>query len=61
MCANPATVNNFFDHYKEVLEDNGIESPLNIWNCDESGVQNVPKEQDVIGVVGREGQFTGSN
>ena len=52
MCANPATVNNFFDHYKKVLEDNGIESPLNIWNCDESGVQNVPKEQDVIGVVG---------
>ena len=52
MCANPATVNNFFDQYKQVLEDNGIESPLNIWNWDESGVQNIPKEQDVIGVLG---------
>ena len=52
MCANPATVNNFFDQYKQVLEDNGIESPLNIWNCNDSGVQNISKEQDVIGVLG---------
>ena len=25
---------------------------MNIWNCDEGGVQDVPKEEDVIGVTG---------
>ena len=25
---------------------------MSIWNCDESGVQDVPKEEEVIGVTG---------
>ena len=56
LCANPATVNKFFDQYKEVCERNNIDSPLYIWNCDDSGVQNVPKEQEVIGVAREKAQ-----
>ena len=52
MCANPTTVEKFFDQYKKVCTQYSIESPLYIWNCDESGVQDVPKEEEVVGVVG---------
>ena len=52
MCTNPTTVASFFDQYKKVCDQYNIESPLYIWNCDESGVQDVPKEEEVVGVVG---------
>ena len=51
MCTNPNTVASFFDQYKKVCDQYNIESPLYIWNWDESGVQDVPKEE-VVGVVG---------
>ena len=49
MCANPSTVASFFDQYKKVCDQYNIELPLYIWNCDESGVQDVPKEEVVVG------------
>ena len=51
MCANPTTVQKFFTQYAQLLKDKNVDSPYYIWNCDESGVQDVPKEEEVIGVV----------
>ena len=51
MCANPITVGAFFTQYHQICEDLDIISPMYIWNCDENGVQDVPKEDEVIGVV----------
>ena len=44
------TVQNFFTQYQEVCTEHNIDLPLYIWNCDESGVQDIPKEDEVIGV-----------
>ena len=53
MCANPAKINEFFDQYEKVLKEIGITFPENIWNCDESGVQDIPKDGTyVIGATG---------
>ena len=52
MCANPMTIANFFTQYQGVCDEYNIDSPLYIWNCDESGVQDIPKEEEVIGVWG---------
>lgn len=53
MCANPAKMGSFFDQYEKVLREMGIDSPDNIWNCDESGVQDIPKDGTyVIGATG---------
>ena len=52
MCANKPTVDKFFNLYEKIVKDHHIESPMNIWNCDESGVQDIPKEQQVLGVTG---------
>ena len=52
MCANPPTIDKFFALYKKLLTQLNIESPMCIWNCDESRVQDVPKEEEVIGVTG---------
>ena len=51
MCENKLTVDKFFNLYENIVKDYHIESPMNIWNCDESGVQVVPKEQEVLGVT----------
>ena len=51
MCANPTTVQKFFNQYAQLLKDKNVDSPYYIWNCDESGVQDIPKEEEVIGVV----------
>ena len=53
MCANPITIGAFFTQYHQICEDLDIISPMYIWNCDESGVQDVPKEDEVIDVVGK--------
>ena len=45
MCANKLTVGKFFNLYEMIIQDYHIESPMNIRNCNESGVQDVPKEE----------------
>ena len=45
MAANEPNVHKWFDEYEQVLKDLGINSPGQIWSGDETGVQNVPKEQ----------------
>ena len=52
MCTNRPTINKWFDQYEALLEELKIESPMYIWNCNESGVQDVPKEMEVLGITG---------
>ena len=52
MCANKPTGDKFFNLYEKIIKDYLIESPMNIWNCDESSVQDMAKEQEVLGVTG---------
>ena len=52
MCTNRPTTNKWFDQYEALLQELKIESPMYIWNCNESGVQDVPKEKDVLGITG---------
>ena len=56
MCANPITIGGFFTQYHQVWEKFNSISPMYISNCDESGVQDVPKEEEVIGVAGEKPQ-----
>ena len=58
MCTNPPTIDKFFALYKKLLTQLNIESPMHIWNCDESGMQDVPKEEEVIGVTGEKHTIT---
>ena len=51
MAANELNVHKWFDEYQEILKDLGINSPEQIWSGDETGVQNVPKEQSVLGTT----------
>ena len=52
-CANPVVLGKFFAQLKEWVKQWGLEyKPFNIWNCDESGVNDVPQEQQVIGLTG---------
>ena len=48
MAANEPNVQKWFVEYKQVLNDLGINSPEQIWSGDETGVQNIPKEEKVI-------------
>lgn len=52
MCANPTMLGKFFDQYKGLLESLDIRYGEQIWNCDESGVTDVPHERDVLGETG---------
>ena len=54
MCANPAVFNQFFKQYEAEMKHLNIQSPQQIWNCDESGCQDVPKECDIVGETGVE-------
>ena len=36
-CANRDVLNGWFDVYESVLEEKGINAPINIWNIDECG------------------------
>ena len=47
-CATPLVMDNWFDHYKQILKDNKIDSPLYIWNVDECGCVDVPKPKKVV-------------
>ena len=42
----------FFDQLEQVLSDLNIVNPQQIWNCNESECQDVPKEDEVIGETG---------
>ena len=48
LCANEINVKNWFKEYEKVLADLNITSPEQIWSGDETGVQNVPKEEFVL-------------
>ena len=51
--ANPVQIQKFFDLMLEWVHKWKLEFlPNNIWNIDESGVQDVPRSQKVIGVKG---------
>ena len=52
MCTNKPTIDKFFNLYQDLLQKLNIKSPMHIWNTDESRVQDVPKEEQVIGVTG---------
>ena len=52
MCTNNPTIDKCFNLYQDLLQNLNIKSPMHIWNTDESGVQDVPKEEQVIGVTG---------
>ena len=52
MGANPEVVRKFFDQLEQVLSDLNIVNLQQIWNCNESGCQDVPKEDEVVGETG---------
>ena len=50
---NDNQVDKFHNLYEQIMEENDLEyRPFNIWNVDETGCQDVPKEVEVVGVVG---------
>ena len=52
MAANELNVRKWFADYEQVLSDLHINSPEQIWSGDETGVQNVPKEEVVVCIKG---------
>ena len=52
MCTNKPTIDKSFNLYQDLLQKLNIKSLMHIWNTDESGVQDVLKEEQVIGVTG---------
>ena len=58
MAANEPNVKKWFAEYKKVLLDLKINSPEQIWSGDETGIQNVPKEQVVVCVKGKKAYQT---
>ena len=49
MAANEPNICNWFKEYQQVIKTCGIVSPEQIWSGDETGVQNVPKEEKFPG------------
>ena len=53
--ANAYQVTKFFRLNKELLDKFDLNyKPFNIWNIDETGIPDIPKEQKVIGVNGEQ-------
>ena len=52
ICANPAVIKKFFEQYQSELQCLKIDDPKQIWNVDESGCQDVLKEELVVGETG---------
>lgn len=52
--SNPIIIHDWFDRYTDFLNELGVDSPYQIWNGDETGLQNVPKEREVVGVTGHQ-------
>ena len=53
MAANEPNVRKWFAEYEQVLRDLYINSPEQIWSGNETGVQNVPKEEIVVCIKGK--------
>ena len=51
MAVNEPNIHNWFKEYQQVIKTCGIVSPEQIWLGDETGVQNVPKEEKFLGEV----------
>ena len=51
MAANEPNICNWFKEYQQVIKTCGIVSPEQIWSCDDTGVQNIPKEERFLGEV----------
>ena len=51
MAANEVNIQNWFKEYEEVVKKFGIVSPEQIWLRDETGMQNVPKEDKFLSDV----------
>ena len=47
-CANRDVLNGWFDVYESVLEEKGINAPINIWNVDEYGCIDTPKPKQIV-------------
>ena len=54
MCSNKINIMTWFDLYEEVVEHVGITDPRRIWNVDESGVEDIPRVGNVIGLAGQD-------
>ena len=50
-CANRDVLNGWFDVYESVLEEKGINAPINIWNVDECGCIDTPKPKQIVCTV----------
>ena len=49
MCANPVQINKWFHLYQQLLQDLQLDyKPNNVWNIDESGLHDIPDEEQVI-------------
>ena len=48
MAANEPNICEWFVEYRKVLHDLNITSPVQIWSSDETGIQNIPKEEKVL-------------
>ena len=54
-CANAYQVAKVLRLYKELLDKFDLNyKPFNIWNIDETGIPDIPREQKVIGVKGEQ-------
>ena len=52
-CANAYQVTKFFQLYQSLLLQYELNyKPFNIWNINETGVPDIPKEQKVVGLTG---------
>ena len=52
-CANKVLISKFFQELTQWIREWKLEfKPFHIWNVDESGVGDVPNEQQVIGLTG---------
>ena len=49
MAVNEPNIHNWFKEYQQVINTCGIVSPEQIWSGDETGIQNVPKEEKFLG------------
>ena len=47
-CTNTTVITKWFELHQEVLDENGIKSPLRIWNVDECGCIDSPKPKKVV-------------
>ena len=49
MVVNEPNIHNWFKEYQQVINTCGIVSLEQIWSGDETGIQNVPKEEKFLG------------